>query len=74
MQNLVKTWEMELSHKTCVNDFKTIHHDKFRFSVNGEINFDYKFTILMIRIMSTMRAQHNITKIMLLYSTALILH
>lgn len=29
VQNLVKTWEMELSHKTKVGDFKTIDHEKF---------------------------------------------
>jgi len=34
-QNLVKTWEMELSHKTRVSDFKSIDHEKFRISVNG---------------------------------------
>ena len=36
VQNLVKTWEMELSHKTEVSDFKTIDHEKFTISVNGE--------------------------------------
>ncbi|BBN09403.1 hypothetical protein MPTK1_4g19530 [Marchantia polymorpha subsp. ruderalis] len=35
VQNLVKTWEMELSHKTRVADFKTIDPEKFRISVNG---------------------------------------
>lgn len=35
VQNLVKTWEMELSHKTQVSDFKTIDQHKFRISVNG---------------------------------------
>lgn len=35
VQDLVKSWEMELSHKTRVHHFKTIHPDKFRFSVNG---------------------------------------
>lgn len=37
MQNLVKTWEMELSHKIKVSDFKTIDQEKFRISVNGEL-------------------------------------
>jgi len=36
VQNLVKTWEMELSHKTEVSDFKTIDHEKFTIAVNGE--------------------------------------
>ncbi|KAL3682993.1 hypothetical protein R1sor_001015 [Riccia sorocarpa] len=35
VQNLVKTWEMELSHKTRIEDFKTIDTEKFRISVNG---------------------------------------
>jgi hypothetical protein len=35
VQNLVKSWEMELSHKTKVTDFKTIDHEKFCISVNG---------------------------------------
>ncbi|KAH7284829.1 hypothetical protein KP509_34G072300 [Ceratopteris richardii] len=35
VQDLVKTWEMELSHKTKLEDFKTLHPQKFRFSVNG---------------------------------------
>lgn len=37
VQNLVKTWEMELSHKIKVSDFKTIDQEKFRISVNGEL-------------------------------------
>lgn len=37
VENLVKTWEMELSHKTKVTDFKTIDQDKFCISVNGEM-------------------------------------
>ncbi|KAI5084210.1 hypothetical protein GOP47_0000379 [Adiantum capillus-veneris] len=35
VQDLVKSWEMELSHKTRAHHFKTIHPEKFRFSVNG---------------------------------------
>eukprot|EP00249_Psilotum_nudum_P018541 c26857_g1_i1 orf=178-984(-) len=35
VQNLVKTWEMELSHKTCLKDFKTLRPETFRFYVNG---------------------------------------
>lgn len=38
VQNLVKSWEMELSHKTKVTDFKTIDHEKFCISVNGELH------------------------------------
>ncbi|GLJ05286.1 hypothetical protein SUGI_0015350 [Cryptomeria japonica] len=29
VQNLVKTWEMELFHKTQIHDFKTIDPDNF---------------------------------------------
>ncbi|KAI5070611.1 hypothetical protein GOP47_0014954 [Adiantum capillus-veneris] len=35
VQDLVKSWEMELSHKTRAHHFKTIHPENFRFSVNG---------------------------------------
>ncbi|XP_047342411.1 pathogen-related protein [Impatiens glandulifera] len=36
VQNAIKTWEMELSHKTNLQDFKTINPDKFKFIVNGK--------------------------------------
>ncbi|XP_021894955.1 pathogen-related protein-like [Carica papaya] len=35
VQNAIKTWEMELSHKTRLRDFKTINPDKFKLFVNG---------------------------------------
>ncbi|KAK9150593.1 hypothetical protein Syun_008902 [Stephania yunnanensis] len=35
VQNAIKTWEMELSHKTCIHDFKTINPEKFKLFVNG---------------------------------------
>ncbi|KAI4333558.1 hypothetical protein L6164_018346 [Bauhinia variegata] len=35
VQNAVKSWEMELSHKTRLLDFKTINPDKFKLFVNG---------------------------------------
>ncbi|KAL5564886.1 hypothetical protein UlMin_028050 [Ulmus minor] len=35
VQNAVKTWEMELSHKTRLQDFKSINPEKFRLFVNG---------------------------------------
>ncbi|KAH9305544.1 hypothetical protein KI387_009948 [Taxus chinensis] len=40
VQNLVKTWEMELSHKTRVDDFKTTIPNNFSLKVNG-INPEY---------------------------------
>nr|GEW35550.1 hypothetical protein [Tanacetum cinerariifolium] len=38
VQNAIKSWEMELSHKTRAQDFKTINHDKFKLSVNEAEN------------------------------------
>ncbi|KAF3445551.1 hypothetical protein FNV43_RR10727 [Rhamnella rubrinervis] len=35
VQNLVKTWEMELFHKACIDDYKTVDPYKFTYSVNG---------------------------------------
>ncbi|PKI33036.1 hypothetical protein CRG98_046578 [Punica granatum] len=35
VQNAVKSWEMELSHKTRLQDFKTINPEKFKLIVNG---------------------------------------
>ncbi|KAL5784000.1 hypothetical protein ACOSQ2_006392 [Xanthoceras sorbifolium] len=35
VQNAIKTWEMELSHKTRLQDFKSINPHKFKLFVNG---------------------------------------
>ncbi|XP_055802659.1 pathogen-related protein-like [Solanum dulcamara] len=35
VQNAIKSWEMELSHKTCLKDFRTINPEKFKLFVNG---------------------------------------
>ncbi|OAY23625.2 pathogen-related protein [Manihot esculenta] len=35
VQNLVKTWEMEMFHKTCFDDYKSIDPKKFTFGLNG---------------------------------------
>ncbi|XP_061345085.1 pathogen-related protein-like [Gastrolobium bilobum] len=35
VQNAIKSWEMELSHKTRMQDFKTINPEKFKIFVNG---------------------------------------
>ncbi|MBA0759036.1 hypothetical protein Gotri_021975 [Gossypium trilobum] len=35
VQNAIKTWEMELSHKVRLQDFKSINHEKFKLIVNG---------------------------------------
>ncbi|XVE63368.1 hypothetical protein DITRI_Ditri07aG0014600 [Diplodiscus trichospermus] len=35
VQNAVKSWEVELSHKTRLQDFKTINREKFKLIVNG---------------------------------------
>lgn len=36
MQNLVKTWEMEMFHKTRDEDFKASDPKKYTFSLNGK--------------------------------------
>ncbi|KAK4849931.1 hypothetical protein QYF36_002172 [Acer negundo] len=35
VQNAIKSWEMEVSHKTRLHDLKTINPDKFQLFVNG---------------------------------------
>lgn len=35
VQNAIKTWEMELSHKARLSDFKSVSPGRFRLSVNG---------------------------------------
>ncbi|CAF2206763.1 unnamed protein product [Brassica napus] len=35
VQNAIKSWEMEFSHKIRLQDFKTINPDKFKLFVNG---------------------------------------
>ncbi|CAL0310193.1 unnamed protein product [Lupinus luteus] len=35
VQNAIKSWEMELSHKTRLQDFNTINPHNFKFFVNG---------------------------------------
>lgn len=35
VENLVKTWEMEASHKTDLNQWTTINHDDYSIQVNG---------------------------------------
>lgn len=35
VQNAIKSWEMELSHKTRIKDFRTINPEKFKLFVNG---------------------------------------
>ncbi|KAL3821259.1 hypothetical protein ACJIZ3_007164 [Penstemon smallii] len=35
VQNAIKSWEMELSHKTQIKDFRSISPDKFKLIVNG---------------------------------------
>ncbi|KAK9204175.1 hypothetical protein WN943_014433 [Citrus x changshan-huyou] len=37
IQNVVRSWEMELSHKTSLNDFKTTNPEKFKLIVNAEL-------------------------------------
>jgi hypothetical protein len=35
VQNAIKTWEMELSHKVRLSDFKSVSPGRFSLSVNG---------------------------------------
>ncbi|XP_057457322.1 pathogen-related protein [Lotus japonicus] len=35
VQNAIKSWEMEVSHKTRLQDFRTINPEKFKLFVNG---------------------------------------
>lgn len=35
VQNAVKSWEMEFSHKIRIQDFRTINPEKFKFFING---------------------------------------
>ncbi|GLT32185.1 hypothetical protein SLA2020_068710 [Shorea laevis] len=35
VQNLVKTWEMKMFHKTCFDDYKTVDPTNYTKSVNG---------------------------------------
>lgn len=46
VQNAVKTWEMELSHKVRLKDFKTINPEKFKLFVNGT----YEKSILLLLV------------------------
>ncbi|KAJ9183001.1 hypothetical protein P3X46_006923 [Hevea brasiliensis] len=46
VRNAIKSWEMELSHKIRLLDFKTINLQKFKLIVNGYkyiINFFFNF-------------------------------
>ncbi|XWS10123.1 hypothetical protein CRYUN_Cryun39dG0048200 [Craigia yunnanensis] len=36
VQNAIKSWEMELSHKVHLQDFKSINPEKFKLIVNGK--------------------------------------
>ncbi|KAK7272589.1 hypothetical protein RJT34_29286 [Clitoria ternatea] len=47
VQNAIKSWEMELSHKTCLQDFKTINPEKFKLFVNGRDGLSAEETLSM---------------------------
>jgi len=47
VEKLVKTWEMELSHKTNIQDFKTIDPRSFSLRVNGRPGLSGKETLDM---------------------------
>lgn len=35
VENLVKNWEVEASHKLNVNEWRTVDHERYTFSCNG---------------------------------------
>uniref|UniRef100_A0A2N9E288 Pathogen-related protein n=1 Tax=Fagus sylvatica TaxID=28930 RepID=A0A2N9E288_FAGSY len=45
VQNAIKSWEMEVSHKTRLKDLKTINHEKFKLIVNGREGLSGEETI-----------------------------
>ncbi|KAL5720043.1 hypothetical protein ACHQM5_012753 [Ranunculus cassubicifolius] len=47
VQNAIKTWEMELSHKTRLQDFTTINPEKFKLFVNGREGLSGEETLEM---------------------------
>lgn len=47
VQNAIKSWEMELSHKVRLQDFKTINPDKFKLIVNGRDGLSGEETLKM---------------------------
>ena len=36
VQNMVKTWEMEMFHKANMDDYKSVDPNKYTFSLNGD--------------------------------------
>lgn len=52
VQNAIKTWEMELSHKTRLQDFQTINPHKFKLIVNGIYLNNFISQILIIYFFS----------------------
>ncbi|CAA2953443.1 Hypothetical predicted protein [Olea europaea subsp. europaea] len=47
VQNALKSWEMELSHKTRIQDFRTINPEKFKLIVNGREGLSAEETLKM---------------------------
>ncbi|GAB4846582.1 hypothetical protein Ancab_025589 [Ancistrocladus abbreviatus] len=45
VQNAIKSWEMEISHKTRLQDFRTINPDKFKLIVNGREGLSAEETV-----------------------------
>ncbi|KAK9269683.1 hypothetical protein L1049_001461 [Liquidambar formosana] len=45
VQNAIKSWEMEVSHKTRIQDLKTINPNKFMLAVNGREGISGEETI-----------------------------
>ncbi|KAF7822621.1 pathogen-related protein [Senna tora] len=47
VQNAIKSWEMELSHKIRLQDFKTLNPEKFKLFVNGREGLSAEETLRM---------------------------
>lgn len=43
VQNMVKTWEMEMFHKVSMDDYKSVDPNKYTFSLNGDGKSSYFF-------------------------------
>ncbi|XVF04374.1 hypothetical protein REPUB_Repub05bG0077000 [Reevesia pubescens] len=48
VQNAVKSWELEFSHKTRLQDFKTINPKKFKLIVNGRGGLSGEETLKLV--------------------------
>jgi len=55
VENLVKTWEMESSHKKNIKDWRSVDPEKYHISVNGGPRFNLEENIRMGNYIMTMQ-------------------